>query len=64
MSVVLSYALATEQLTQQPPILLNIIDLVPSIALICVDAVTFDLLRSAQTHQIHETAYKHLQNSC
>ena len=42
----------------------DIIVPIPSRAIICVNAVTFDLLQSARAHQIREMVYKHLQNSC
>jgi len=55
------FVLEVEPLFQHP-VPFDII--VPSFVIICVHAVTFDLLRTAQTHQIREMAYKHLQNSC
>ena len=42
----------------------NTIVLIPSEATICVNAVTFDLLRSALAHQIRGMGYRHSRNSC
>ena len=43
---------------------LDIIVPIPSRAIICVNAVTFDLLQFAQAHQIREMVCKRLRNSC
>jgi hypothetical protein len=54
----------TGQQFQLPPGPLEIVDRVLSEASICVNAVTFDLLRSGQTHQTHGKECKHWQSSC
>jgi hypothetical protein len=55
-------------IVDEPPFQLSgpfaLIVAIPSRVIICVNAVTSDLLQSAQAHRIREMAYKHLQNSC
>ena len=51
-------------LTVELPFRSFMLDILASIVIICVDAVTFDLPQTARTHQTRERAYTRSRNSC